>query len=42
MRDITVTEAAAEAIIETANSKRCDLIVMSSNVSARSNRTCLQ
>jgi nucleotide-binding universal stress UspA family protein len=28
---ITVTEAAAEAIIETANSKQCDLIVMSSH-----------
>jgi nucleotide-binding universal stress UspA family protein len=28
---VTVTEAAAEAIIETANSKQCDLIVMSSH-----------
>ena len=28
---ITVNEAAAEAIIETANSKQCDLIVMSSH-----------
>jgi nucleotide-binding universal stress UspA family protein len=28
---VTVTDAAAEAIIETANSKQCDLIVMSSH-----------
>jgi nucleotide-binding universal stress UspA family protein len=28
---VTVTESAAEAIIETANSKQCDLIVMSSH-----------
>ena len=28
---VIVTEAPADAIIETANSKRCDLIVMSSN-----------
>jgi nucleotide-binding universal stress UspA family protein len=28
---VTVTAAAAEAIIETANSKQCDLIVMSSH-----------
>jgi nucleotide-binding universal stress UspA family protein len=28
---VTVTESAAEAIIETANSKKCDLIVMSSH-----------
>jgi len=28
---ITVTETAAEAIIETANNKQCDLIVMSSH-----------
>jgi nucleotide-binding universal stress UspA family protein len=28
---VTVTQAAAEAIIDTANSKQCDLIVMSSH-----------
>jgi nucleotide-binding universal stress UspA family protein len=28
---VIVTEAPADAIIETANTKRCDLIVMSSN-----------
>lgn len=30
-RQFTVTEAAAEAIVEAANGKQCDLIVMSSH-----------